>query len=337
MSDDEEEQFFCVVCQFSVYGEGTREEWTWIQCDQCDTWVHAWCVGVYNIPDDVPEEYICPRCKLRNNFTTRANLWIGDLVWGKGSGGGFWPAYVSVPHIPALRLPRSDELFVMFYQGSGADDYAYMKRAEMEPLDVDFALKPANNASLEALLSALLPWYRPQSARDRDRRQKLRAPRSGPLPTAAATAPGSPPKKRRGKKLPPAASRKPEPEAAAPAPPPPPLPTAASPPAPRQEPTRRALFSLDPPDAVARVKVTHLVLRKLESDSVQEPSSVQEAGTALETGAAHEAAGATDKAGPYSTHDVFEFLCKHDWYDWYLFHGEGGPGRGPRSNTRQCA
>ena len=46
----------------------------------------------------------------------------------------YWPGYVSNPHIPELRPPDADELFVVYYQGKDGDNYAYVCKVAISTL-----------------------------------------------------------------------------------------------------------------------------------------------------------------------------------------------------------
>ena len=49
----------CGICNY-LYEEETDEEEVWIACDKCQLWFHVGCVDL--VAEDIPDEFICPKC-----------------------------------------------------------------------------------------------------------------------------------------------------------------------------------------------------------------------------------------------------------------------------------
>jgi hypothetical protein len=72
--NDSEEEQLCRICENS--GPRTRKIIDWIQCDQCEGWLHGHCIAQYGDPDpkqctDANEMYICPKCRQENRLRSK--------------------------------------------------------------------------------------------------------------------------------------------------------------------------------------------------------------------------------------------------------------------------
>eukprot|EP00667_Euglena_gracilis_P004496 EG_transcript_4520 len=178
-----------------------RENIAWFDCDGCQEWVHAWCLGIYD-DTPAPELYHCPRCVAVTATNNPASpLRVGDMVWARlRPDFPFWPGYLAEPP-PEMQPAPPNTLFVVYYvkakDGSLKVECQFPPKAQVHRFTFDprkvNPVRKQDQADVQAVLRRLFPKTDlPALASSRVLPVKQAAPKH-----AAALSPvPSPPRKR---------------------------------------------------------------------------------------------------------------------------------------------